>query len=185
MFAKARTLFHSFGTGAFRYRNFNNESIGLFIWRQVNLRYATDAGRQLDRGWHEMHSCTPYRRDVSTTSEAHLADDHQRFPASIQRLALSRQSFRCASCGTMVIDIGEAGRANHTFDERAEGHHVIPHKMGGPITVENCVVLCRACHLNAHQGGRWRDVSIYADLARLSMDVRIARIASEYPHYRG
>jgi hypothetical protein len=81
--------------------------------------------------------------------------------------------------------IGEGGQASHEFGERAEGHHVIPHKMGGPISVENCVVLCRSCHLNAHQGGRWRDISIYADLARLSMPQRISKIAASYPHYRG
>lgn len=69
-----------------------------------------------------------------------MADDHQRFPASMQKLALARQGFRCASCGTATTAIGEAGSASHRFGERAEGHHVIPHKMGGPISIENCVV---------------------------------------------
>ena len=110
---------------------------------------------------------------------------HTRFPAHIQRLALARQKFRCASCGSHVTAIGEAGRANHEFGERAEGHHVIPHKMGGPITMDNCVVLCRARHLNAHQGGRWADISIYEDLAKLQMPHKIAKIAALYPHYRG
>jgi HNH endonuclease len=114
-----------------------------------------------------------------------LADDHQRFPASIQKQALARQKFHCASCRSVITDIGEAGRENHRFGERAEGHHLIPHKMGGPVTVENCVVLCRACHFNAHQAGRWRDISIYNDIAKLGMTAKIARIAALYPHYRG
>lgn len=62
---------------------------------------------------------------------------------------------------------------------------MIPHKMGGPITENNCVVLCRSCHLNAHQGGRWRDTSIYDDLGSLPLDQKIERIAALYPHYEG
>lgn len=114
-----------------------------------------------------------------------MSSDHVRFPGPLQMQALARQKFRCASCGTWIAAVGEAGQASHKFGERAEGHHVIPHKRGGPITVENCVVLCRACHLSAHQGGRWRDVSIYADIAKLPMPQQIAKIAVLYPHYRG
>ena len=114
-----------------------------------------------------------------------MSSDHMRFPAGIQREALTRQRFHCASCGTHITAIGEAGQENHNFGERAEGHHLIPHKMGGPITKDNCVVLCRACHYSAHQGGRWRDISIYRDTARLSMKQKIAKIADLYPHYNG
>jgi len=56
---------------------------------------------------------------------------------------------------------------------------------GGPLTPDNCVILCRACHLSAHQGGRFADVSIYDDLKSLTMPAKIARIAALYPHYRG
>jgi HNH endonuclease len=111
--------------------------------------------------------------------------DHMRFPASVQMQALARQKFHCASCRTRITAVGEAGQGIHKFGERAEGHHLIPHKMGGPITVDNCVVLCRACHLNAHQGGLWRDVSIYVDVAKVPMPQRIAKIARLYPHYSG
>ena len=114
-----------------------------------------------------------------------MADDHVNFPPAIQRQALARQRFRCASCGEMIKHLGEGARDDNRFGERAEGHHVIPHKMGGPITAANCVVLCRSCHYSAHQGGLWRDVSIYADLARLSMNAKIAKIAALYPHYNG
>jgi hypothetical protein len=114
-----------------------------------------------------------------------MVSRHTPFPIPSQRRALARQKSRCASCGFRVTAIGEAGRADHAFGERAEAHHVIPHKMGGPITVENCVVLCQACHLNAHQGGRWADASIYDDLSELPMEQKIAEIAALYPHYDG
>src|SRR5690242_3874354 len=100
---------------------------------------------------------------------------HQRFPTSIQQLALARQKFLCASCGTHISGVGESGMQSHQFGERAEGHHVVPHKLGGPITLENCVILCRSCHMSSHQGARWRDVSIYADIARLPMPRKIAK----------
>jgi 5-methylcytosine-specific restriction endonuclease McrA len=87
----------------------------------------------------------------------------------MQKMALSRQKYRCVSCGTRGSEIGQAGRLTHLFGEGTEGDHVIPHKMGGPITGENCVVLCRACHISVHQGGRWLDASIYNDLNMLPM----------------
>jgi len=96
---------------------------------------------------------------------------------------LTRQKFRCASCGTPISTIGTSGSATHRFGERAEGHHLIPYKMGGPISVHNCVILCRACHYNAHQAGLWRDVSVYGDLTKLAMSDKIATIAALYPHY--
>ena len=68
---------------------------------------------------------------------------------------------------------------------KARAARVVPHKMGGPITVENCVILCWSCHSNAHQGGRWRDVSIYDDIGDVSLDEKIATIALLYPHYAG
>jgi predicted restriction endonuclease len=114
-----------------------------------------------------------------------MPSDHMRFPASVQTKALVRQRYRCASCGLHISAIGEAGVSDHKYQERAEGHHLIPHKMAGPITVDNCVVLCRACHSNAHQGGRWRDISIYDDIAKLPMTNMIAKIAALYPHYHG
>jgi hypothetical protein len=114
-----------------------------------------------------------------------MASDHQNFPPSIQRNALGRQKHRCASCSTGISEIGQAGISTHLFGEGAQGHHVIPHKIGGQITVENCVVLCRSCHLNAHQGGRWRDASIYDDLKMLPMALKIAKVAVLYPNYSG
>jgi hypothetical protein len=114
-----------------------------------------------------------------------MSDDYQRFSLTTQRLALVRQKFRCASCGEPIGQIGEAGQASHRFGERAEGHHLIPNKKGGPVTIENCVVLCRTCHYSAHQGGRWRDTSIYDDIAEPPTAADIEKIAALYPHYRG
>lgn len=112
-----------------------------------------------------------------------MSTGHVSFPGYIQKLALARQKFRRASCETVITAIGEGGQADHPFGERAEGHHVIPNKMGGPITVENCVVLCRSCHYSAHQGGLWRDISIYNDVVAQPMPQKIAKIAALYPHY--
>lgn len=114
-----------------------------------------------------------------------MADDHQNFPPHIQRQALQRQRHRCASCGTPVTAIGQGGVERHRFGEGAQAHHVVPHKMGGPLTLNNCVVVCRSCHYSAHQGGLWRDISIYADIDRPPTDAQIARIAALYPHYGG
>ena|ERR1700722_8131853 len=113
-----------------------------------------------------------------------MASDHVPFPKGVQKQALARQRFRCASCKEPILDIGEGFKSGHRYGEGAEAHHVIPNKMGGPISVENCVVICRSCHMNAHQGSRWRDTSIYSDL-RGSMIEKIRKIASLYPHYNG
>ena len=56
---------------------------------------------------------------------------NRNFPPGIQRQALQRQSYRCASCGTPIAAIGQAGSDRHRFGEGAHAHHVIPHKMGG------------------------------------------------------
>lgn len=114
-----------------------------------------------------------------------MTSKYLNFPPSVQRKALERQNFKCASCETRISDIGERGKETHRFGERVEGHHVIPHKGGGPISEQNCVVLCRSCHYSAHQGGHWRDASIYDDLAQLPLTERIAKVAAMYPHYSG
>jgi hypothetical protein len=114
-----------------------------------------------------------------------LADDHKTFSRPVQRQALERQKFRCASCKVSIAAIGEAGVDQHRFGEGAQAHHVIPHKEDGPLWVSNCVVICRSCHYSAHQGGRWGDVSIYADLKGLAIAQKIARISALYPHYNG
>ena len=114
-----------------------------------------------------------------------MDNPHQSFSSGVQKEALARQEFLCASCTCVISKPGRKGQQEHFFGESAEGHHVIPHKKLGPLTVENCVVLCRACHRSAHQGSRWRDVSIYDDIAEPPTLGDIEKIANLYPHYKG
>jgi len=114
-----------------------------------------------------------------------MATPHVNFPAPIQNGALERQKNKCASCGVKISGLGKSGAGEHEFEEGVHAHHVIPHKLGGPITQDNCVILCVSCHRSAHQGSRWADVSIYEDLKKLPMPLKIARIAALYPHYWG
>ena len=109
------------------------------------------------------------------------------FSAPIKNAALARQGYHCACCPKIISAPGEGARAYHLLGERSEGHHLIPHKapLYGPNTIENCVVICQACHLNAHQGGRWFDVSIYDDIKELPIASKIKTIAKEYCHYNG
>ncbi len=113
-----------------------------------------------------------------------MPDPHQPFPRSTQLRALARQGGLCVSCGTRIVTPGQAGAVDHRFGESAEGHHMVPHSMGGSLTLDNCVVVCRACHLNAHQGGRFRDLDIYDDLTSLSLPDRIRKLKRLYPFCR-
>lgn len=82
------------------------------------------------------------------------------FPRAIQELALVRQQNLCASCGVTIFRIGEAGRLNHKFGEGAQAHHVKHVKFGGMGELSNCVILCRSCHYNAHEGGNYRSGTV-------------------------
>jgi hypothetical protein len=55
--------------------------------------------------------------------------------------------------------------------------------MGGPLTLENCVVLCKSCHYSVHQGGRWKFTDQYDFVKNLPMAQRIAAVAKLYPNY--
>lgn len=105
------------------------------------------------------------------------------FSDATKRRALERQGSLCASCGTKIDAPGVAGQAKHKFGEWSEGHHLIPAKAGGGNDTENCVVLCRACHMSAHAGGAWSDISMYRDLRNFSMSAKINRISRLYPFY--
>ena len=67
-----------------------------------------------------------------------------------------RQQSVCASCGTPILNLGEAGRVIHKFGEGAQAHHVKHVKFGGTGDLSNCVILCNSCHYNAHEGGNYR-----------------------------
>lgn len=97
-------------------------------------------------------------------------DNH--FSRSTQELALVRQKFRCGSCGTHILCLGEAGRADHKYGEIAHAHHRKHVKLGGTDRLDNCVILCQACHYSAHEGGRYRFGTVVGQ-------------ESDFPHWNG
>jgi 5-methylcytosine-specific restriction endonuclease McrA len=94
------------------------------------------------------------------------------FSERTKQLALTRQKFRCASCGASITALGLGGRSAHRFGEGAHAHHVRHVKLGGTASVDNCVILCQSCHYSVHEGGNYRFGTL------------IGR-PSDYPHYRG
>jgi 5-methylcytosine-specific restriction enzyme A len=56
------------------------------------------------------------------------------FPAKIKVAAFKRAADRCEECSAPLM----AGRFHYD--------HIIPDGLGGEPTLENCAVLCRACH---------------------------------------
>ena len=94
------------------------------------------------------------------------------FSRPTQQMALARQKHRCASCGTRITALGEAGRAAHRFGEGAQAHHVRHVKLGGTDAAHNCVILCGSCHYSAHEGGNYRFGTV------------VGR-QSDYPHFNG
>lgn len=94
------------------------------------------------------------------------------FSRSTQQQALTRQKFRCASCGTRIYGLGFTGRAEHKYGEGAHAHHVRPIQYRGSASLDNCVILCQSCHYSVHEGGRYRTGTV------------IGR-KSDYPHFNG
>ncbi len=94
------------------------------------------------------------------------------FSRATQRAALERQQNRCASCGTAIAALGNAGRAEHAFGEGVQAHHLLPIRSGGTNAVENCVILCGSCHYSAHEGGNYRSGTVVG-------------WEDDFPHFRG
>jgi 5-methylcytosine-specific restriction endonuclease McrA len=94
------------------------------------------------------------------------------FSDTTQRLALARQKLCCASCGTHISRLGNAGQADHEYGEGAQAHHLRHIKLGGSDSVDNCVVLCWSCHYSAHEGGSYR------------LGTVVGR-EGDFPHFRG
>ncbi|MGH8533013.1 MAG: HNH endonuclease [Gammaproteobacteria bacterium] len=94
------------------------------------------------------------------------------FSRPTEQLALARQRFRCASCGTHISRLGDAGRVEHRYGEGAQAHHLRHIKFGGSDALDNCVILCESCHYSAHEGGNYRFGTV------------VGR-ESDYPHFRG
>ena len=72
------------------------------------------------------------------------------FSHATQVAALARQRGKCASCRTQIFHLGQAGR------EGAQAHHVRHIKFGGTDRLDNCVIICQACHYSVHEGGNYR-----------------------------
>ncbi len=75
--------------------------------------------------------------------------------------ALLRQANLCGSCGVHLLRSGEGCNA----------HHIRHVKFGGTNSLDNCVVLCRACHYSAHEGGNYRFGTVLG-------------AESDFPHFR-
>ena len=58
----------------------------------------------------------------------------QEFPAKVKVAAFERANRRCECCTAPL----RPGKTHYD--------HVIPDAMGGSPTIENCAVLCTACH---------------------------------------
>jgi HNH endonuclease len=108
------------------------------------------------------------------------------FSRTTMQEAFARQGGYCASCGIRIWKMGREGAMWHKFGESAEAHHVRPVLAGGTAHVENCVVVCRACHISAHQGGAWADISIYrkAEIEGNPVYASTEEITAEYPFYK-
>ncbi len=94
------------------------------------------------------------------------------FSLATREAALARQGNQCASCGTPITWLGEAGRLDHRFGESGQAHHMQPVRLGGTDSERNCVILCQACHYSAHEGGSYAHGMV------------VGR-ETDFPHYRG
>lgn len=94
------------------------------------------------------------------------------FSRATQELALVRQGHLCASCGTPIFGLGDAGRASHAYGEGAQAHHIRHVKFGGTDSVDNCVVICQSCHYSAHEGGNYRYGTVIGE-------------RSDFPYFNG
>jgi hypothetical protein len=106
------------------------------------------------------------------TNEDEGSARRMEFSRATQERALRRQKNRCGMCGETITALGTAGCAGHRFGELANAHHIKHAKEGGSNDESNCVILCRACHINVHEGGRWRSREIEAS-------------PSDFDHYNG
>jgi 5-methylcytosine-specific restriction endonuclease McrA len=101
-----------------------------------------------------------------------MVKSQQEFTRRTQEQALLRQKHLCASCGTPIAEIGEAGRASHRFGESAQAHHIKHAKFGGTNHLDNCVVICWSCHYSVHEGGNYRFGTVVGTV-------------DDFPHYHG
>jgi 5-methylcytosine-specific restriction endonuclease McrA len=154
----------------------------------TRLCHLTDDGNVTPMGM-EMFSCAVDERfekrvrahlahmlemlKTRTKKRSHARRRKNEFSLAIQLRALARQKNRCASCGTAIFSLGNAGRSKHKYGEGAQAHHRRNVKAGGSASVQNCVILCTSCHYCAHEGGNYRFGTV------------VTSLVSDYPHFRG
>ncbi len=76
------------------------------------------------------------------------------FPAKTKVAAFARCGGKCDGCGA------------HLMPGRIEYDHIVPDALGGEPDLDNCAVLCRACH-SAPGGKTAGDISAIARVKRL------------------
>lgn len=94
-------------------------------------------------------------------------DPEREFSRQTKMQALARQDFLCASCASLILPFAGKGLVSVAWGESAHAHHRRPMKppFHGGANVENCVILCDSCHINAHEGGRYRTGTAWGRIA--------------------
>ena len=72
------------------------------------------------------------------------------FNNSQKNFVLARQKARCGNCGKHLQD-----------EPDIEFHHLLKQQEGGAGIVENCVLLCAACHLHIHNHNFKQPLFVY------------------------
>ena len=100
--------------------------------------------------------------------------ERKEFSLKTKNDALNRQENQCGSCGTPIYGLGYLGIEKHFYGEASEAHHMIHAQCNGSNDLSNCVILCKICHYNVHQGGNFRNHEKY-----------LMSSAKDYPHFFG
>jgi 5-methylcytosine-specific restriction endonuclease McrA len=72
------------------------------------------------------------------------------FTRTTKDQAFLRQKGRCAMCG------GYLPKLYDWYGEGSAAHHIRRVADGGSRHLDNCVILCETCHLQAHDWGKFR-----------------------------
>ena len=62
------------------------------------------------------------------------------FSRDMKRERLEHQEYMCGECGDNIY----GKPMGYT-----QGHHIVPHSLGGSLNIENLVILCPKCHVKA------------------------------------
>ena len=79
------------------------------------------------------------------------------FPQDVRDKALVRQKLVCARCGTRL-------------EPPVFPHYKKPAELGGDTSLQNCVILCKKCHLDYGHIGNWAKFVITQDYPHYAAD---------------